>query len=165
MSEEILDTKPDTTIEDSQENGKKPILDGDFDPERMERLVANLRAEIKEVKTKNSELKTNLEKLAELEEQLTKTQQELADKNTTIDGLKAESVKQKLLRNLGIDESYTKFLTGDNAEEWEANAKLLANLTAKPVKKTDPTIGAQDKPLSKEEQLTAEATKFFNSIL
>jgi hypothetical protein len=107
--------------------GGAPDWEGEFDPERAARLVANLRESEKKMKARLAEFEA--EKQAREDAEKTEAQK-LADRLA-----KAESEAQAARRDLlvtkaaakyGIPETLAGFLSGDSEEEIEEKAKALA---------------------------------------
>jgi DNA repair exonuclease SbcCD ATPase subunit len=128
---------PITTTNEAVEEGasapvmpaeeKAPQWEGDFDPDRAARLVANLRADLEKAKTDLTNAKSALGEKEEtekseyqrLQERAERAEKELADTRQTL-------LVASAARKYGIPEDLHDFLTGSNAEEIEAKASRLA---------------------------------------
>ncbi|GAB1641763.1 hypothetical protein [Krasilnikovia sp. MM14-A1259] len=104
-------TAPSTTTD------KAPKWEGDFDPDKAARLVANLREELagvkSKLKTREDAEKNDLQKATERGESLAHELNELRRKDAA--------------RDYGIPASLAKFIIGDSPDEITASAKALAD--------------------------------------
>lgn len=103
-------------------------FEGEFDKERAEKLVTNLKNESKTYKQELAEAKA---KLAEHERaKMSETEKLQADYKSATDelaALKREMQLQSVAKKHNLPEELTQFITGDTAEEMDAKAKLLAD--------------------------------------
>jgi len=100
-----------------------PQWDGDFDPERAARLVANLRAENKAHK---DALAAAQAKIAEFETAQMSDREKLEQRAATAETELTKALRMLAVRDLGLDKELAQFITGTTAEEIEAQAKTLA---------------------------------------
>lgn len=148
---------------------KTPVIDGEYDPERMSRLVANLREEITGLKQQVADAKALAEQVPVLEEKLKSTENLLEEKTRAFTLLEADGEKKALLRERGIDEAYAAYLTGEDKQAWVQAADMFAKLAKPPVEDTPPAptpdpIITGVKPNSEQALEAAEAHKFFASL-
>lgn len=99
---------------------RAPQWDGDFDPDRAARLVANLRGELAETKGRLNEhedaQKTEYQRLTD---RAAKAEQELADARTEI-------VRNRIAIKHGLDPELAEMLSGTEQEMEARAAKLVA---------------------------------------
>lgn len=164
MPENAVDsavTSPDTAeapgetasseIVETPAEDKAPKWDGEFDPDRAAKLVANLRSEKDELKRELAELKKALSEreevgkseLAQLRERAEKAEKELAQ-------LKTQSFIASALREHGLSEDLSEFVSGGSEEEIKAKVAKLAEklgptpvVTGKPKPKLVPGEGSE----------------------
>lgn len=111
-----------------------PKWEGEFDPERAARLVANLREELADYKSKHG---TAQAKLTEYERaQMSDAEKLTAERDSALSELtqlRREMNVSAALRKHGLSDEMAEFLTGDTADEIEARAaKLASAIPAKP---------------------------------
>lgn len=148
MSDAPTETTTETTTETKQDTpDNAPKWEGDFDPDRAARLVANLRAE---VQRKQDALATANAKLTEYEQEKMSEQEKLAQRAEEAererDELKRSLMVSEVVRKYGLPDDLAQFLSGDTAEEVEEKAKVLAE-KVQPAKQSPPTK-PQIKPVS-----------------
>lgn len=117
-----------------------PKWEGDFDPERAARLVANLRGDNDALKAKFTEAQA---KLTEYEQAQMSDMEKLTARATAAESELANLTRKlavaDALRKHGLSDDDAEWLTGDTAEEIDARAaKLAARGGSKP---------AEDNPL------------------
>lgn len=104
-----------------------PKWDGDFDADRAARLVANLRAEVADYKTKFSAAN---EKITAFEQaQMTdieKASKRAEDAETALREMTRRAAVADALRKHGLSDDDAEWLTGDTAEEIDARAARVA---------------------------------------
>lgn len=118
-------TPQQQTVPERQED-KTPVIDGEFDPERMKRLVANVRAENADTKKQLAALKTVEQRLVQVEQQLAEAQKTAAAASEENMRLREDARKRELLAEHGLGKEYARFLTGDSEQEWLEDIVLLA---------------------------------------
>lgn len=111
-----------------------PKWEGDFDPERAARLIANVREEAKGYKSALSEVQT---KLAAFEQAQLSEAEKLAQRASTAETELSKARRELAVRDAltdhGLPKSAARFLTGETAEEIADAAKAFAELSgAKP---------------------------------
>lgn len=120
-STESTSTAPASTADTAK--GKAPEWDGDFNPERAARLVANLREDLAK---RDADLKTLREQIGAKGD----TEKSLQDRLAALES-RAEKAERDLLvataaKAHGIPEDLVSFLTAKTAEDLDAQAKALA---------------------------------------
>lgn len=104
-----------------------PTWDGEFDPERASRLVANLREENKATKKALAEVNA---KLAEYEQAKMSDLEKLTLRAETAEKELAEKKRALLVvesaRKHNLSDDLMQFITGDTPEEVDKQAQLLA---------------------------------------
>lgn len=137
-----------------------PKWDGDFDPERAARLVANLREEVKGYK---SELAKAREQLSEYERAQMSEQERIAAEAEDARKQLAETRRELAMLKYGLPEKALKFLHGSTPEEIDAQAKELAETFGVAAQKqkqkpelppTLPVPGNGDAPAGGKRQIT-----------
>lgn len=112
---------------------KTPKWDGDFDPDRAAKLVANLRSDLE---TAKNELKTAKESLGEKEEaektEFQRFQERAAAAEQEAASAKLELMRLRVAKEHDLPDDLMEFLTGDSEEDLAAKAKRLAEYAAGP---------------------------------
>ena len=134
------ETSPDTaeapgdTASAETTEDKAPKWDGDFDPERAAKLVANLRSEKAELKRELDELKKALGEKEEAGKSETQKLLERAEKaEKELAQLRTQSFIASALREHGLSDDLAEFVSGGTEEEIKAKvAKLAEKLGPKP---------------------------------
>ena len=125
----------------SPETPAAPKWDGDLDPERVARLVANVREEAKSYKDKAHTLASELEearaKLAQYEEAQMSEAEKLAKRAESAEKelatMRRELAVRDALTEYGLPKEAARFLSGETPEEIAEAAKAFAAIaTTKP---------------------------------
>lgn len=146
-TEPKIETTSEETPPAAPAGEKAPKWEGEFDPDRAARLVENLRKEAAQAK----ERAATLEKAQQEREDAEKTEaQRNADRAERAEA-DAKSARRELLAaksvaKHGLPESAVGFLTGDTAEEIEAQAAALAELASASTKRPAEEIPGKPKP-------------------
>ena len=123
-------TDTDSHAEDNTpETGNKKIwADEEFDSERANTLVNNLRAENRQLKTQLRETRENTlvleSKVGELEKKYGEATEELAKRDSDL----RESTKTRILAERSLPANLIAALNGDKEEEWVQMADMLSSL-------------------------------------
>lgn len=117
---EVVDTATPAALED-----KSPGWDGEFDPERAARLVANLRDESKKAKEELAELRLKLTEKEDAEKTELQRIQERAERaEAELNATKSALLVAEIAKEYGVPAD---LLSGNTREEIEARAKALAD--------------------------------------
>lgn len=109
-------------------DGKTPGWEGDFDPERAARLVANLREENKKAKDEAVEYRKKLADIADAEKTEVQRLQDRAERaESELNATKSALLTAEIAKEYGVP---VELLAGANREEIEAKAKALAEWAA-----------------------------------
>lgn len=100
-----------------------PKWDGDFDPDRAARLVANLREEAKGYKSQLAEVQA---KLTEYERSQMSEQERIAEEARSAQEQLVATRRELAMLKYGLPEKALKFLNGASPEEIDAQAQELA---------------------------------------
>lgn len=145
-----------------------PRIEGEFDPERAQRLVAHLRGEVKELKEELTRVKQEAEKASGYKTQFEQAQEELSSVKNELTNMQQLSVKTKLLTDRGLGEDFIKLLTGDDEQGWTETADMLAALKGSsttgddtPPAGDDPVISAKNRGTVGEAVEIEQANRLF----
>ena len=100
-----------------------PKWDGEFDPERAARLVANLREEAKGYKAQLAEVQA---RLTEYERSQMSEQERIAEEARAAQEQLVATRRELAMLKYGLPEKALKFLNGASPEEIDAQAQELA---------------------------------------
>lgn len=119
--------KEETAKEAGDVPAKAPVLDGEYSPERMMRLVSNLREELADNKKLLAEVKKVADRVPELETKLEAAEKTAADKEAALHQNELDTKKRSLLTEAGLSGEYARFLSGEDEEAWAEDIRLLTS--------------------------------------
>lgn len=109
---------------------KTPVIEGDYDQERMTRLVENLRAELAGVKADAATSKAALQVREDAEKSdADKLTDRIAKADKAAADARRELLVERAVRKHNLPDDVVEFLTGDDADAIEAKAVRLAALS------------------------------------
>lgn len=140
---------------------KTPKWDGDFDPDRAAKLVANLRSDLE---TAKNELKATREQLGEKEEAEKTEFQRIQDRATAAEqeanNAKLELMRLRVAKEHSLPDDLMEFLTGDSEEDLAAKAQRLAEYAAGPAAEVPGRPKPRLRPGTGEDPSTGSAADF-----
>jgi len=132
--------------------------DGDFDPQRAQKLIENLRSDIEKLK---NDKRSYAEKLKAYEDAEKSEFQKLQEQVQEYEAQLRELTREKVALKHGLSEDLLEFVSGETVEEMEERARRLAEKLApkkdetptssRPTPKLVPGTGApDDAPITRE---------------
>lgn len=163
--EENNSTPPASETPPTATEDKAPKWDGDFDPDRAAKLVANLRSDLEAAKT---ELKTAKESLGEKEEAEKTEFQRIQERAEAAEKAAAESrmelLRLRVAKEHNLPDDLMEFLTGDSEEDLAAKAERLAEYAAGPAADVSGRPKPKLRPGTGVEDPVAEAKADFDPL-
>lgn len=121
------------TREPNPAEAKAPKWDGDFDPDRAAKLVANLRAEAEQARNELKQAKAVLDAQAEAEKTELQKLQEARERDAQeLLETRSQLLRMKVQREHNLPDELADFLTGDDEEAMKAKATRLAAFAKTP---------------------------------
>lgn len=142
------DSAPPAADEKPAEGSPKaPEWEGEFDPERAARLVANLRESEAKTKARLAEFEKREQERADAEKTEAQREKDRADRaEADAAAARRELLVSRAASKHGIPDALAGFLTGDTEEEIEAKAVALAEYASGGAKPPADPIPGKPKP-------------------
>lgn len=132
-------TPPTPTTED-----KAPKWEGDFDPERAAKLVANLRSDMDKLKQERDELRRVQQEREDAEKsELEKAVARAERAEQALQTAERDKLRSAIAKKHELPDELVGFLDGDTEDDIEAKAKALAEFAAA---RRDPADDLSGKP-------------------